>query len=161
MAALLRPYVSSAFVLSCRCTLCGFHISFFLKDALRMLCVMQKEPRKFRRPIESFRTGIMVKDVLVIDAPFTGDPGIVMVAYRRHILSSIRSWGSARGLVHYRQYVEAYLYAKHLYLHWRLHRPDPSCTSCAPAEGSPSPSLLSSSEASGGQSSQPAGSMRP
>src|ERR1051325_7482619 len=122
---------------------------------------MQKEPRRYTRPIESFRTGIMVKDVLVIDAPFTGDPGIVMVAYRRHILSSKRSWGSARGLVHYRELLAAYRFAKHLYLHWRRDRPAACCTPCAPSEGSPSPSLLASSEASGDQSSRPVGSTPP
>ena len=101
---------------------------------------MQKEPRRYTKPIESFRTGIMLKDVPIIDAPFTGDPGIVMAAYRRHVLSSKRSWGSARGLVHYRDFVAAYLFAKHLYLHWRKDAPvGPAryCTPCVPGEGFP------------------------
>jgi hypothetical protein len=35
-----------------------------------------------------------------------------MTAYRRHILSCKRKWGTARGLIHYRGFVQAYLEAK-------------------------------------------------
>ena len=36
----------------------------------------------------------------------------IMVTYRRHILAAHRKFGSARGLIHYRGYVDAYLEAK-------------------------------------------------
>lgn len=40
------------------------------------------------------------------------DPKHVMRAYREHILSFKRKAGSARGLVHYRQMIDTYLWAK-------------------------------------------------
>lgn len=40
------------------------------------------------------------------------DPAHVMRCYRRHILGCKKSWGSARGLVHYRGLVQTYLAAK-------------------------------------------------
>lgn len=48
--------------------------------------------------------------------PYThpGKPALVMSQYRRHILSSKKRWGTARGLIHYRQLVETYLAAKRL-----------------------------------------------
>jgi hypothetical protein len=36
----------------------------------------------------------------------------VVSQYRRHILSSKRKFGSARALIHYRQILETYLWAK-------------------------------------------------
>lgn len=41
-----------------------------------------------------------------------GDPNLVMTQYRRHIMSSKRRWGTARGLVHYREFIASYLWAK-------------------------------------------------
>jgi hypothetical protein len=41
-----------------------------------------------------------------------GDPRLVMVQYRRHILSCKRKWGSARSLIHHRKIVQTYLWAK-------------------------------------------------
>jgi hypothetical protein len=32
--------------------------------------------------------------------------------YRGHIIGSKRKWGTARGLIHYRRYVQEYLAAK-------------------------------------------------
>jgi len=40
------------------------------------------------------------------------DPGHVMRCYRWHILGSKRKWGTARGLIHYRAFVQEYLGAK-------------------------------------------------
>jgi hypothetical protein len=40
------------------------------------------------------------------------DPRHVMKQYRRHIMSSKKKWSSARGLIHYRQILQAYLWAK-------------------------------------------------
>lgn len=36
----------------------------------------------------------------------------VMRAYRRYIVDRKKRWGTARGLVHYRQIIETYLWAK-------------------------------------------------
>lgn len=41
-----------------------------------------------------------------------GNPQLVMSQYRRHILSSKKRWGTARGLVHYRAFMQTYLWAK-------------------------------------------------
>lgn len=38
----------------------------------------------------------------------------VMRQYRRHILACKRKWGTARGLIQYRAYVETYLWAKRI-----------------------------------------------
>lgn len=35
-----------------------------------------------------------------------------MTIYRMHILHCKRKWGSARGIIHYRQILDAYLIAK-------------------------------------------------
>lgn len=43
-----------------------------------------------------------------------GDPRTVMTQYRRHILTRKRQWGTARGLVHYRGFIDSYLRAKRL-----------------------------------------------
>jgi hypothetical protein len=40
------------------------------------------------------------------------DPKHVMRAYRGYILGCKRKWGYARGLIHYRGFVETYLWAK-------------------------------------------------
>jgi hypothetical protein len=40
------------------------------------------------------------------------DPAHVMRCYRQHILGRKRSWGTARGLVHYKALVAEYLAAK-------------------------------------------------
>ena len=44
----------------------------------------------------------------------TGDPHLVMTQYRRHILSSKKRWSSARSLVHYRGFIQSYLWAKRI-----------------------------------------------
>lgn len=44
----------------------------------------------------------------------TGDPSLVMSQYRRHILSCKKRWSSARGLVHYKGFVQSYLWAKRI-----------------------------------------------
>lgn len=43
-----------------------------------------------------------------------GKPALVMRQYRRHIMDCKHKWGSARGLIHYRQLLETYLAAKRL-----------------------------------------------
>jgi hypothetical protein len=40
------------------------------------------------------------------------DQAHIMRTYRRHILASKKKWGTARGLVHYRRFVDDYLDAK-------------------------------------------------
>lgn len=40
----------------------------------------------------------------------------LMRTYRKHILSAKKRFGSARGLVHYRQFIAIYLLAKREYL---------------------------------------------
>lgn len=40
------------------------------------------------------------------------DASHVMRSYRRYILSCKKSWGTARGLVHYKGIVQTYLAAK-------------------------------------------------
>jgi hypothetical protein len=40
------------------------------------------------------------------------DPRHVMTQYRRHITDCKQKWGTARGLIHYRQIVQTYLAAK-------------------------------------------------
>ena len=46
-------------------------------------------------------------------------PRHVMQRYRAHILGSKRKWGTARGLVHYRDYLRTYLIAKWLCYRYR------------------------------------------
>ena len=41
-----------------------------------------------------------------------GRPQLVMTQYRRHILSAKKRYGSARSLIHYRRFIESYLWAK-------------------------------------------------
>jgi len=36
----------------------------------------------------------------------------IMSVYRRHLLGSKKKWGTARGLIHYRSFVDSYLLAK-------------------------------------------------
>lgn len=45
-----------------------------------------------------------------------GDRRLAVRQYRRHILSRKAEFGAARGLVHYRQMVDAYLLAKRMVL---------------------------------------------
>lgn len=40
------------------------------------------------------------------------DPAHVMRTYRQYILDRKKKWSSARGLIHYRQIVDTYLWAK-------------------------------------------------
>ena len=40
------------------------------------------------------------------------NPRHVLVTYRQHILSCKRKWSSARSLIHYREFVATYLWAK-------------------------------------------------
>jgi hypothetical protein len=44
------------------------------------------------------------------------NPAHVMIRYRRHIMSCKKKWSSARGLIHYKEFIREYLAAKHLYL---------------------------------------------
>lgn len=43
-----------------------------------------------------------------------GEPRHVMRCYRKYILHCKNKWGTARGLIHYRRIVGAYLHAKRL-----------------------------------------------
>lgn len=45
-----------------------------------------------------------------------GNPRLVMTQYRRHIMSFKKSYGTARGLIHYRGFIQSYLWAKRLSL---------------------------------------------
>lgn len=48
--------------------------------------------------------------VFIVDHPHP-DKLHVRRRYRRHILDCKKKWGSARGLLHYRNFVETYLWA--------------------------------------------------
>lgn len=57
--------------------------------------------------------------VFAVDHPHP-NPAHVMRVYRGHILGSKRRWGSARGLLHYRRYLQTYLHCKELtHRRWR------------------------------------------
>ena len=45
-----------------------------------------------------------------------GEPRLVMRQYRRHIMDCKRKWSSARGLIHYRRFIDSYLWAKRVVL---------------------------------------------
>lgn len=45
-------------------------------------------------------------------AQHPGDPRLVMSQYRKHILGCKKSWGTARSLIHYQRFIDAYLLAK-------------------------------------------------
>lgn len=47
------------------------------------------------------------------------NPHHIMTTYRRHIMASKQKFGSAHGLVHYKQFIEEYLAAKHRVLELR------------------------------------------
>lgn len=61
------------------------------------------------------RTVAPVERCVTSPAPLgfhTGDPRLVMSQYRRHILSCKKRWSSARSLVHYKGFIQSYLWAK-------------------------------------------------
>lgn len=43
-----------------------------------------------------------------------GSPSLVLSQYRRHILSCKKRWSTARGLVHYKGFIQSYLWAKRI-----------------------------------------------
>lgn len=55
-------------------------------------------------------TGLIV---FAVDHPHR-DPGHVTRVYRKHLVAKQREFGSARGLIHYRQLLQTYLYCKAL-----------------------------------------------
>jgi hypothetical protein len=52
-----------------------------------------------------------------------GEPSLVMSQYRRYILSSKKRWSTARGLIHYKQFIQSYLWAKRLVIARRAAQP--------------------------------------
>ena len=51
-----------------------------------------------------------------VPRPAARDPQHIVMCYRRHILGCKRKWGTARGLLHYRDFITDYLrYKKELY----------------------------------------------
>lgn len=49
--------------------------------------------------------------VFAVDHPHP-DPRHVARMYRKHLLGCKRKYGSARGLIHYTQYIQTYLHCK-------------------------------------------------